>query len=91
MIWKKIDRTVNSEGSTIPYAAEGTDRQLLVQSRKRKIHHAASMLGYGGATFWWHTTYFVLLRGEEIKECWSLADAKEHAEQIWQEADDGRR
>ncbi len=86
MIWKKIDRTVNSEGSTITYAAEGTGRQLLIQSRLRHIPHA------NGIGTWDHTTYHVIARGQEAPKYWhALKDAKEDAEQIWQEADNGRR
>ena len=75
--WKKVGRTVSEEGSTIIYAGEGTD--LTIESRKRKIPHAGGN-GYNGRTFWWHTTYFVLKDGKEVKERFSLADAKEYAE-----------
>ena len=82
MIWKKNDRTVNSEGSTITYAAEGTDRQLLVQSRKRHIERAN---GYGGT--WDFTTYHVIIRGNEVKKAfYRMAEAKAYAEDKWQEA-----
>ena len=72
MIWEKIDRTVNREGTTITYRLKGTE--ILVQSRKRHIPHAN-----GGGT-WDHTSYFVLDHGEEIAEKWRLEDAKKYAE-----------
>lgn len=78
MKWIKIGRTVNEEGTTVCYAGEGTD--LTIESRKRHIPHAPGKLGYNGATYWDHTTYWVLKDGEELKECYSLKDAKEYAE-----------
>lgn len=77
--WKKIDRTENSEGTTITYAMEGAGKSVLVQSRKRHIPHAAGKIG-GGT--WDHTSYFVLDNGVEVKECWRLQDAKEYAEKL---------
>ena len=72
MIWEKIDRTVNREGTTITYRLKGTE--ILVQSRKRHIPHA------NGSGTWDHTSYFVLDHGEEIAEKQSLTDAKKYAE-----------
>ena len=72
MIWEKIDRTVNREGTTITYRLKGTE--ILVQSRKRHIPHA------NGSGTWDHTSYFVLDHGEEIAEKWRLEDAKKYAE-----------
>ena len=72
MIWEKIDRTVNREGTTITYRLKGTE--ILVQSRKRHIPHA------NGIGTWDHTSYFVLDHGEEIAEKWRLEDAKKYAE-----------
>lgn len=79
MKWEKIEKTVNSFGTTITYAAQGTDRQLLVQSRKRPIPHA------NGVGTWDYTTYFVLANGETVKECWRLKEAQEYAEAWWTE------
>ena len=78
--WKKIDRTENSEGTTITYKLKGM--YLLVQSRKRHIPHAVGKLGYNGRSTWDHTSYFVLDNGVEVKECWRLQDAKEYAEKL---------
>ena len=74
MVWEKIGRTVNREGTTITYRLQGTE--ILVQSRKRQIPHS----NRGG--FWWHTTYFVIDHGEEIAEKQSLTDAKKYAEAV---------
>ena len=72
MDWKKIDKTVNESGTTITYKAEGSP--FLIQSRKRHIPHA------NGIGTWDHTSFFVLANGHEIKEFWSLKDAKEFIE-----------
>ena len=72
MVWEKIGRTVNREGTTITYRLQGTE--ILVQSRKRHIPHA------NGSGTWDHTSYFVLDHGEEIAEKQSLTDAKKYAE-----------
>lgn len=77
MVWEKVERTVNSEGTTITYRLQGTG--IYVQSRKRHIPHAAGKIG-GGT--WDHTSYFVLDNGVEVKECWRLQDAKEYAEKL---------
>lgn len=70
--WVKISKTVNMEGTTITYAGLGTD--LTIESRKRHIPHA------NGSGTWDHTTYWVMRDGKEVKERYSLADAKEFAE-----------
>jgi hypothetical protein len=72
-----MGRTVSSERTTIEYAGLGTS--LTIESRKRKIPHA------NGSGFWWHTSYFVLNNGDEIKEKYSLRDAKEYAETLLEE------
>ena len=80
MKWEKIEKTVNAEGTTITYEAEGTNRQLIVQSRKRHIPHA------NRPGTWDHTTYHVIVRGQEAPRCWqSLTDAREAAEEYWEE------
>ena len=72
MVWEKIGKNVNHEGTTITYRQKGT--QILVQSRKRHIPHA------NGIGTWDHTSYFVLDHGEEIVETYRLEDAKKYAE-----------
>ena len=72
--WKKTGKTVNKEGTTIRYELPGT--VLAIESRKRHIEHA------NGIGTWDHTTYFVIVDGEAIKECYSLKDAKEYAEAL---------
>ena len=71
--WKKVEKTVNSEGTTITYQ-DAKNPQLIIQSRKRHIPHS------GREGTWDHTTYWVLENGNELKECYSLKDAKEYAE-----------
>ena len=71
-IWKKIDRNENQEGTTITYQLPGTD--LTIESRKRHIPHA------NGIGTWDHTTYVVIVGGQDVKTQYSLADAKEYAE-----------
>ena len=75
-IWKKIDRSENSEGTTITYAVKGQGKRVLVQSRRRHIPHA----NRGGT--WDQTFYYVLKDGEEVKQTWRLMDAKEYAEEL---------
>lgn len=75
--WEKIGKNVNSEGATITYKGEGTS--LLIQSRKRHIPHA------NGVGTWDHTTYWVLDNGKEVKQLYTLKDAKEFAETYWKE------
>ena len=72
MKWIKEGRTVNSEGTTITYRGEGTD--ITIESRKRHIPHSNNV------GTWDHTSYFVLKTGQELKECYTLRDAKEFAE-----------
>ena len=72
MKWEKVGKTVNTEGTTICYKAVGTG--ITIESRKRHIPHAS------GSGTWDHTTYWVLENGVEVKERYSLADAKEYAE-----------
>lgn len=71
--WIKAGRTVSCEGTTVIYRGEGTD--ITIESRKRHIPHAGGRSGT-----WDHTTYFVLKDGIEIKEKYSLKDAKAYAE-----------
>ena len=74
MKWEKVGKTVNTEGTTICYQAVGTG--ITIESRKRHIPHAS------GSGTWDHTTYWVLENGVEVKERYSLADAKEYAEAL---------
>lgn len=74
MKWVRLSKTVNTDGTTIEYGAPGTD--LTIESRKRHIPHA----NRGGT--WDHTTYFVIRNGEELKELYSLSDAKEYADKL---------
>ena len=74
--WEKIERTVNSEGTTITYRLKGTN--MIVQSRLRHIPHAG-----GRAGTWDSTSYYVLNNGVEVDpQFWRLQDAKECAERL---------
>jgi len=72
--WTKTGRWVSSQGTTVIYRLEGTE--LTVESRKRHIPHA------NGIGTWDCTTYWVLDDGVEIRERYSLKDAKAMAENI---------
>ncbi len=74
MKWEKIETTINKDGRTIVYQATGT--RITIESRKRHIPHA------NGVGTWEHTSYFVIADGKELVEKWSLKDAKEYAEKI---------
>lgn len=69
MRWIKTGKKVSTEGTTITYSLEG-DTGYTIESRRRMIPHS------GRPGFWEHTTYFVLKDGKELKELYSLGDAK---------------
>ena len=71
--WVKTGKRVGPEGTTVIYSGLGT--ALSIESRKRHIPHA------NGSGTWDHTTYWVLHNGREVKERYSLRDAKEYAEE----------
>lgn len=73
MMWIKTGKTVNREGTTITYTARER-KSLTIESRKRHIPHAAK----GGT--WDHTTYVVMIDGKDVKEIYTLRDAKAFAE-----------
>ena len=72
--WEKTRRQVSAEGTTITYSGKGTD--IEIESRKRQIPHA------NGKGTWDHTSYFVIVNGKDVKEKYSLKDAKEFAESL---------
>ena len=74
LIWKRTGRLVSLNGSSVFYRAAGTNYEII--SRKRHIPHA------NGVGTWDHTTYWVVLNGKDIKERYSLADAKEYVEKL---------
>lgn len=71
--WAKTGRTVGPEGTTITYT-DLRETGLTIESRKRHILHAN-----GSGTFD-ITTYWVLRDGEDLKQRYTLRDAKEWAE-----------
>ena len=70
--WIKTGRTVTAEGTTITYEGAG----LVIESRKRHIPHT------NRSGTWDHTTYFVMKDGVDLKELYSLKDAKEYTEKL---------
>ena len=72
--WEKVGTIINKSGRTIIYSGKGTS--LTIESRKRKIPHA------NGIGTWDHTSYVVLMDGKEVKEKYSLKDAKAFAERL---------
>ena len=81
MIWERIGRTVNVNGTTVTYALQNCGKRVLVQSRKMHIPHAN-----GRAGTWDCARYYVLYHGEEVKkEFYRLLDAKEYAEKLFME------
>lgn len=74
--WIKQSRTVSKEGTTIRYIAD-ENPSIAIESRKRHIPHADR------SGTWDHTTYMVMKDGKDIKERYSLADAKEYAEKMF--------
>lgn len=77
IIWTRKGKTVGSEGTTVTYCGLGTT--LSIESRKRHIPHA------NGVGTWDHTSYWVIDNNREIKEMWTLKDAKEFAAKYWEE------
>lgn len=71
--WAKTGRTVGPEGTAIIYT-DLRETGLTIESRKRHIPHAN-----GRGTFD-ITTYWVLRDGEDLKQRYTLRDAKEWAE-----------
>lgn len=71
MKWIKAEKRVSKEGTTITYTG---DYGLTIESRKRHIPHA------NRSGTWDHTSYWLLKDGKEVKEFFSLKDAKEFAE-----------
>lgn len=74
--WIKAGKTVNAEGTTIEYQLTDTAAPITIESRKRHIPHA------NGTGAWDHTTYHVILEGKEVRQCYSLQNAKEVAEKL---------
>lgn len=70
--WTRTGKSVSPEGTTIEYSGIGT--MLTIESRKRHIPHS------NRSGTWDHTTYFVIDGGVDVKELYSLKDAKEFAE-----------
>ena len=70
--WEKTGREVKGNGESTTYYT--ADNGFRIESRKKAIPHAGGRPGC-----WYHTTYFLIIDGEE-KEFWSLKDAKEAAE-----------
>ena len=80
MKWERTGKLVGSEGTTIEYRPAKASISVSIESRKRHIPHA------NGTGTWDHTTYWVLLDGKDVKERYSLSDAKQFAEDLIDDA-----
>ncbi len=80
MKWERTGKLVGSEGTTIEYRPAKASISVSIESRKRHIPHA------NGTGTWDHTTYWVLLDGKDVKERYSLSDAKQFAEDLINDA-----
>lgn len=78
MKWTRTGKTVSAKGTTIFYSC-AEDPKLTIESRKEHIPHA------NRSGTWDFTSYWVLWDGEEIKQLYTLADAKEYAELVFRE------
>ena len=74
MNWTKVSRKSDDNGLTITYWLAGTG--LSIESRKRHIPHA------NGVGTWDHTSYVVLMDGQELAEKATLKEAKEYAGEV---------
>lgn len=81
MTWIKTAKTVKADGTTVNKYTAREQSRITIESRKRPIPHAS------GSGFWMHTSFFVLVDGTEIKERFSLRDAKAFAEKLQLEED----
>lgn len=73
--WERTGKTVDAEGTTVIYTAK-ENPNIRIESRKRKIPHA------NRSGFWWHTSFFIVVNGEDWSEQPSLARAKKWATPI---------
>lgn len=78
ILWEKVSKTVNAEGTTIRYQAcmPGKRLPLYIESRKRHIPHA------NGVGTWDHTEYVVIKGNEELATRQTLMAAKGYAEEV---------
>lgn len=76
MKWERTGKLVGSEGTTIEYRPVKARINVSIESRKRHIPHA------NGSGTWDCTTYWVLRDGKDVKERYSLSDAKQFAEDL---------
>ena len=81
MVWSTIARWVDKDGATTKYKLHGTG--ITVESRRRHIPHA------NGIGTWDHTSYWVLCDGVELVEKQRLMDAKEYAEKLARDQEEG--
>lgn len=78
-MWKRAWKAEIDGVMTIEYIDEERENPYTVESRKEAIPHA------NGESFWEKTFYWVVSpEGEDLKECYSLKEAKEFAETAYQ-------
>lgn len=73
MEWKKKGKLIRHDGTIIIYENGGP---FQIESRKRQIPHS------NRSGSWEHTSYFVIKDGKDLKECFSLKDAKAYVEEL---------
>lgn len=76
MTWITTAKTVKADGTTVNKYTAKENPRITIESRKRPIPHTS------GSGFWMHTSFFVLVDGTEIKERFTLRDAKAFAEKL---------
>ena len=73
LIWQKSGKIIRHDGTYILYENGGP---FQIESRRKQIPHA------NGSGTWEHTSYFVIRDGEDLKECFTLKDAKEYVKKL---------
>ena len=73
--WIKTGTTIRTNGEKV-IRYESFRNQNAIESRKAAIPHAGGRSGV-----WYHTSYFLIRPDGTEKEFWTLAAAKEAAEQ----------
>ena len=72
--WTKSGKLVVSDGTTIIYSCD--ESPYTIESRRKQIPHS------NRSGSWEHTSYFVIKDGKDLKECFSLKDAKAYVEKL---------
>jgi hypothetical protein len=76
--WQRAGKIIRHDGTYILYENSGP---FQIESRRKQIPHA------NGSGTWDHTSYFVIRDGEDLKECFTLKDAKEYVKKLEMEVE----